>query len=387
MTPNLSGAQWRDFCVQALGANSPSELDGSGRPCDDGSLFGYAAEQGVTVQVYQALREVHNAPSAATGLRNGLREEAYRQVSQCAIQARQLAPVLEALSAAGIRPLLFKGVPLAYSHYSRPYLRPRCDTDMMVRHGDLSSIRTVLISLGFQSQPGVTGDLISHQQIFIRRDASGYENVIDLHWKISNPHIFSGLIDYEELLEHSVPVPQLGLNAFAADSVHALLIACIHRVAHHHNSRRLIWLYDIFLLANSMSDADVHRFGSLAIDKGIIAVCRDGLDASFAQFATNEVAENGDAWRSVRRSWTTEPTEATTVFLRNRSRIAEFYDEVSALPDWRAQLRLVGQHLWPNAEYMRSRYPMSSSQWLPYFYAKRVLSGLGKWLGRPRRVD
>ena len=383
MLPIRSDARWHDFCVNALVAGTPLEREGTGGLCDGESLLDYAADHGVTVQVYQALRELPDARSVSAGLRSRLRMAVYRQVSQCAIQIQQLRPVLEVLSDAGIRPLLFKGVPLAYSHYAQPCLRPRCDTDMIVRRRDLPTTRAVLSSLGFHPQPGVTGDLISHQQIFTRRDVCGYENVIDLHWKISNPHIFAALIDYEELLRNAVPVPELGSSALAVDSVYALFIACIHRVAHHHNSRRLIWLYDIFLLASGMTDADVQRFGSMVADKRVIAVCRDGLDVSFAQFDGNAAAVDSDAWRTVRRNWSYEPTEATTAFLRNRSRIAECYDDLLALPGWRARLRLVGQHLWPNAEYMRARYPASSRGWLPYFYARRVVCGFGKWLDRP----
>src|SRR3954447_14768707 len=40
--------------------------------------------------------------------------------------------VIEALAAAGIRAVLIKGAALAYTHYSRPELRPRVDTDLMI---------------------------------------------------------------------------------------------------------------------------------------------------------------------------------------------------------------------------------------------------------------
>ncbi len=88
MIPIQSGARWRALCVNALVAGTPSESEASGRLCDG-----------------------------------------------------------EALSAASIRPLLFKGVSLAYSHYSKPHLPPRCDTDMMVRHGAYR--RSVLRLLGW----------------------------------------------------------------------------------------------------------------------------------------------------------------------------------------------------------------------------------------------
>ncbi len=50
---------------------------------------------------------------------------------------------------------------------------------------------------------------------------------------------------------------------------HALLMACVHRVAHHFDPPTLIWLYDIHLLASSMSEDDATRFVALAVDGGL----------------------------------------------------------------------------------------------------------------------
>ena len=38
--------------------------------------------------------------------------------------------------------------------------------------------------------------------------------------------------------------------------VHALLVACIHRVAHHRGTERLIWLLDIHLLASRLEERE-----------------------------------------------------------------------------------------------------------------------------------
>ncbi len=48
------------------------------------------------------------------------------------VRHTELVHVLEALSAAGVRALLFKGAALGYTHYPAAYLRVRADTDLLV---------------------------------------------------------------------------------------------------------------------------------------------------------------------------------------------------------------------------------------------------------------
>ena len=53
--------------------------------------------------------------------------------------------VLEALTRAGIRPILIKGTPLAYTVYDAPALRPREDTDLLIASADVEMARRVIV--------------------------------------------------------------------------------------------------------------------------------------------------------------------------------------------------------------------------------------------------
>ena len=56
------------------------------------------------------------------------------------------------------------------------------------------------------------------------------------------------------------------------------LLACIHRVAHHRNTTRLLWLYDMRLPVNSMDAEELESFARVARSKQVTAVVADGLD-------------------------------------------------------------------------------------------------------------
>ena len=60
------------------------------------------------------------------------------------VRHTELVHVLEELSAAGVRALLFKGAALAHRHYPAAYLRVRADTDLLVPATDLPILERVL---------------------------------------------------------------------------------------------------------------------------------------------------------------------------------------------------------------------------------------------------
>jgi hypothetical protein len=107
----------------------------------------------------------------------------------------------------------------------------------------------------------------------------------------------SRLFSYEELRQAALPLPGLSPHTLGAGKVHALLIACMHRAGHkqapyfvdgvaHYSGDRLIWLYDIHLLAQALSPAQWNEFLRLARQKGLRAVCLEGIEQTRSRFAT-----------------------------------------------------------------------------------------------------
>jgi hypothetical protein len=53
--------------------------------------------------------------------------------------------------------------------------------------------------------------------------------------------------------------------------------------------------------------------------------------------------------------------------------------DLKALPGWRQRLRLLREHVFPPAGYIRRRYAVSSPLALPALYAHRFVTGAFKW--------
>lgn len=344
---------------------------------DADALVGRADWHGVLSLVADRLRESAEVP---LGVRARLREHASRHLAADLLREADMRRALAALREAGIGALLMKGAHLAYCWYERPDLRPRLDTDLLVAFGERAAADEILRGLGYQVPGHTSGELLSYQTPYEKWRDGRRIHVFDVHWRVANPQAFGSVLLYEELVREAVPVPQLGLCAQGLSAAHALLLACVHRVAHHFDSNRLIWLYDIHLIASGLTSMDWERFLVLVERRKVAAVCRRGLDRARQCFETavpTYVA--GDARLSAPAS-----PEATAVYVGPpRRHLGNIISDLQALPSWRNRLQLIREHVFPPRQYMRDVYARSSRAPLPLLYATRAVRGAWRWLERP----
>jgi hypothetical protein len=136
------------------------------------------------------------------------------------LRGREITRVLDALHARGIDPILLKGTPLAYSIYDSPALRPREDTDMLIRAEDGDAVRRIMTLLGY-SAPAYCDDV--HYQFPLERyDEYGAAHAFDFHWRLSTQAAFADLLTFEEMDTEARAVPALGPIARAAKGVAAI---------------------------------------------------------------------------------------------------------------------------------------------------------------------
>ena len=291
------------------------------------------------------------------------------------IRRQDLVSLLSHLHDAGIPALLMKGASIAYTHYPSPWLRPRFDTDLLVAPADRARADEVLRGLGYQPATHFDGDFVTHQFRYDRPSKFEFNDVVDLHWKIANPHVFADAFSFDELAADAVAVPALGPETRTLSTAHAFLIACVHRVAHHGNSERLIWLYDIHLLAAAMDAAFGDRVVDLAHAKQLRAVCARGIAQAQSRFAIEPPA----GWIARLQSGV-EGSEPTAAFLRaDRKKIDVLLSDLRTLGGWRQRLTLLREHLFPPAAYMRNAYGVTNPLLLPFSYVIRALTGFRKW--------
>lgn len=348
----------------------------------DDDAAGDALRRRAELHGVQALLYAHlNSTAWPASILQGLRHVAVQQAMWELRHQQLLAQTLAALHSVDVQPVLIKGTALAYSLYSNPVLRTRGDTDLIIAMEHKQLVHDTLLALGYERSLGVSGEFVSYQASYTA-PSDGGTHTLDLHWKINNSELLSRLFTYDELWRDAEPLPQLCPDALGASQVHALLVACMHRSTHkqnpyyvngepHHHADRLIWLYDIHLLAGRFNIREWDELVRLAGEKGLRAVCLEGMQHAHASFHTTYP----DA---VLAALTQRGAAEPAARYLDGGKVRQQWMDFRALGSLSRRLRFARELLVPSADYMRSKYPDMSPRWLPWLYLRRAVGGLLK---------
>ena len=297
-----------------------------------------------------------------------LRAAAIRAAAIEPLRAADLRVVLQALAARGLDVLITKGTALAYDVYAAPDHRPRGDVDLLVSREQAPEAIDVFRGLGFQSRV-TSGDEHNVRQVTLSRAGHEY----DLHWDIANSPLFAPALRFEDLLRSAIAIPALGEHARGLSHPDALLLACIHRVAHHHDLERLIWLVDIALLRDRMSREEHARFWRRAADARVVGVCVRSFALADEWLSPSFPPEDFLSAEELTRA---EPSRA---FLDPDLRYAGvMFANLRALP-WSARVQRLWQLAFPPPEFMRQTFGRGL---LPWLYVRRGARGVGRLFRR-----
>lgn len=289
-----------------------------------------------------------------------------------AVRVRELGSILRPLENGGAMPLVFKGAALAHTHYAESWQRPRADADVLIAPESRERAFAILRRFGYTQPIFISGDLIMYQAPFARVDRLGIEHVLDIHWRIANPQLVSHVLTYHELVERCVIVHVHDYAMRVPSAVDSLLIACVHRAAHHPDVERPYWIEDIHRLASGLERSEWLVFTARAAERSVRAICLQGLKRAEALFQTALPPD-------VLATLSAGPAEASAVFVREGVRpIDRLAVDLRALGPVGAA-RLLREHLLPPAHYMKAKYGVTSRASLPALYVSRAWNGIRKW--------
>lgn len=303
-----------------------------------------------------------------------LRAAAIHAAAVESLRLDDLREVLAELEAHGIDALVLKGSALAYDIYPAPELRPRSDVDMLIRRASLDALRVAMQSLGFKEILGSGDELAVRQATFTRVDAFGCEHAYDVHWDATNTPLFAGVLRFDEVLARAITAPFRMLS-----HVDALLLACIHRVAHHHDSERLIWLYDVALLRDRMSRDEHAEFWRIAAERRVVTVCIRSIELAneWCRRVPHQMASEFLSREEIERD------EPSRVFINPELTYGQMIlADLRALP-WAARFRRLWQLALPPRAFMQQSFPARGRMALPWLYVLRGARGVRRLFRRP----
>jgi len=298
----------------------------------------------------------------------------YRRVAADLVRQKSLAALLDAFAAGGVDVLVIKGAALALLVYDEPDQRDRWDADLLISRRQLAAADRILTAQGYRRQLEPDSMLASGQRHYSPPTRSA--DVVDLHWRASNPIAFSAVLDFDAVWPRRMPVPVLGPRAATLSLPDALLLACVHRVAHHADAAEPRWLEDIDRLVRRLDDEGRRLFVSEALRTGTRRVCERGLTLSRASYGTPI-----DSLMSAFGAAPVVPEPSAAFVGGHRALAGELLSDLRT-GTWRARALLLREHLFPPLDYIRRRYPLWPLPLLPLAYAFRIAHGAPAWLKR-----
>jgi hypothetical protein len=343
-------------------------------------LLHLSAVHGIEPLIFTALKEHPQRTLPIDTLRDRLRPRVLAQAVTQLAKEGAIRTVLEGFAEGKVPALILKGAALGYRVYPEPHLRPRGDLDLLISGSDRKAADAWLTENGYQRLDAIR-EAGTFQVTYEQTRTTTPTDDIDLHWKLNDHRLFADLLTPEQLFQASRPAPRLSPHARTLCGVHAMLHACMHRAAnfttHYYvagediiNPDRLIWLYDIHLLAQTFTAQEWEELCDFAEANQLRAVCGDAL------LATNRQLNTPIPSSAMQRLTAPGPIEPSAAYLRP-GLTRKLITDIKAQPTWRARIRLAAEYALPPEEFMRRKY--HDRNWpLPALYLLHLVRGIRK---------
>ena len=368
--PNNAFDQW---IAAVLCGAEPEALKHS--DFDYGQIAQLAENHGVAPLLHYQLAKADSACGYPPSLRALLSTASHQNLAFDLLREQDLAQILDQLAAVGIDYLLIKGGGLAYTVYQYSYFRVRCDTDILFPdQATFERAWNLFKDMGFVRSNTLSGEFVGYQYACLRPADKGFQQALDCHIKLNDYVFFADAFAFDELMAHSVAIPQLAGSARTLGPVHSLLVACIHRVATmpHGCADRLIWLFDMYLLGRSLDDVQWAEFLKLATDRSLCGSCDHSLRTAVAYFP---LTVPPDVLEALAFTAASEPFKPD----RNMKRWQYYWHVFKTVPGVGKKARLLREHFLPSADYLMKKYQTGNKFALPFLYVHRVFAGLKRY--------
>ncbi|MBO6700909.1 MAG: nucleotidyltransferase family protein [Pseudomonadales bacterium] len=315
-------------------------------------------------------------PICASNLEQQLKQETYNAVAWEAAHRRVVSWALRLFAENAIDALVIKGTVLAYTLYAEPWQRCRVDTDVFIRESQIDAAVKLLEGAGFESGVSLPGRLATAELAFSLTDEFGVVHTLDLHWRLNNNWRLAQAISFEELWAHKKSFPSLCPEALCPADTASLLIACVHRAAHateiayerpwgsKPESDLTLWIYDIHLLSEGITERDWQWVCEAAERAKLCLIVADGLQTSRNLFGTEIPV-------TVLKSLMDKDNQVSLEQMAQQA--SGEMTSLRAIPGFRNKLAFLVEQLFPAASYMKARYPGDGLLWA---YVRRIVSGL-----------
>jgi hypothetical protein len=334
------------------------------------SVLAQSEEEGVTALLYHVLQQAGRLDSLPQVLLASMQKINRKHIAADIATQSELSHLMSILYRHDLDFIMLKGEALSHSIYPQAHLRTKLDIDLMFASKDESERAwKVLQSENFERMLSQKGTFVGYQFVCHKEYSASFRIVFDIHNEITNYLWFNRRLGYQTLLENSCFIQIEQTNVRVLNTLHALIHACVHRITNisKGTADRLIWLYDIHLLSQRLSDSEWRALVTVCSDKDLSAIVLQGLQSSQQHLASslrpshiNRLSANAHNER--------DP------FTKKSRRIQMYWQDFMLNKGFANKLTQLRERVFPPADYMLKRYRLDSSRWLAFYYLKRIIA-------------
>jgi len=286
--------------------------------------------------------------------RSALEPAARERLAQLAMahlaREQELKRVAALLQAESIELIAFKGAAVSQWLYHPAYLRPRSDSDVLVRAELAPRLLKVLKKHGFEGILSANSGPVLAECSVARLDAYGVRQVLDVHWCVNSHPRLRHLLGFAELRSRAAASPY-GSAIWLPDPLDQLFLSVVHLYGHQRGEpAKLIWWVDIDQMWRHFDQTQRAAFVEQALSKGLGALSAAAL-AHVAQQLDTPVAAS-DLQRLI-ANFSAEPSARLITY---RGRLIELTDDLASLPGWAARVAWLKDLALPPRAYLEQRY-------------------------------
>ena len=333
-----------------------------------------ALRHGVAPLLYQRFKAEAEGRTPPPPVVQKLREAYFSVATRNTKLYHELGSVVRELETKDVPVVLLKGAHLAEVVYGNIALRPMADADVLVRKDDLPRAVDGLLEMGCLASRHVCieAELATNHDLPMFLSPDGLH--LEVHWTLERP-TSPFAIDLEGVWWRAQRAVIAGTDTSVLSPEDLLLHLCLHACFHHRFAMGLQPLCDIAATLEHYGEAVdwgqlVQRARQWRVQRGVYLVFRLARDLLCASVPDQvlETLDPGDLAPGL-AEWAREE-----VFRREPRRVAmtENVARVLTAQTLRSKMALLVEHLFPSREFMATRYPVSSSRWLPVYYLVRV---------------
>ncbi|SHG14637.1 Uncharacterised nucleotidyltransferase [Marisediminitalea aggregata] len=290
------------------------------------------------------------------------------------LQLNCLKDVFLTLNNEHITFIVLKGWALSYEIYSQPHHRPKTDIDIFIEANSKERVKAILQNLGFSNPRGWEPEAII-KQFTMRKDIVRNVYVsIDIHLEISDDKNIQRSLTWK--LIYSGSKVNETINVRFPNRTTLLTHAIFHLLHHRAGGDfvKLIWLYDINLLIQKMTDNESNSFIKLIEHLGFVVPVR------FLLSDISSIFPNKRSRLLLERMKELPQINNYDYLINPPSIFKHQLRKLQQAKGIREKITIIKETLFPPKEEIYRKYGRLKTIYLPYWYIIRIIHGLMKYI-------